>query len=166
MKKKYINPFPIRTSCIFENKQKNPQRVSAPFSPLHSRISLQSKSELNTKKRNKLNKQFKEILSWQVILCRLFTWILSHCTSLLKFSMLIQRHQEETRVCHSYVVGAAPRVSGPQRARRCCKEIQQVMIKEFQCFETAPESSFSFSLEKAEGFLAGARLTIKSCWLG
>lgn len=50
MRKKYTDFFPMRTSCIFENKQKNRPRVRAPFSPLHPKVSLQCRWELNFKK--------------------------------------------------------------------------------------------------------------------
>lgn len=33
MKKKYTDFFPMRTPCVFENKQKNPFRIRVPFSP-------------------------------------------------------------------------------------------------------------------------------------
>lgn len=50
MRKKYTDFFPIRISCIFENKQKNPSRIKVPFSPLEPKISLQCRWELNLKK--------------------------------------------------------------------------------------------------------------------
>lgn len=136
----------MRTSCVSENKQKNPPRIRASFSPFHPRVSFQSRSELNLKNAvNEINNSRRYSRDkWSNADCLHEFPPAAHPFS--NSACSLGGHRGETRACHSCMVGAAPRASRPQKAKSCRKEIQQITIKEFQCLKLLPGVQLLFQL--------------------